>query len=103
MATGAPTIHCDGAVSGSTFGRPSTCGGVAPDSFYNFYADSGGSYVFDACGSSYDTYLRVYSGRSSCSKEVVACDDCGPCGFNTVLTTTLSKPGWYTILMEGFA
>ena len=55
--------------------------------------------VFDSCGSSYDTWLRVYDAAGT---QIESCDDCGPCGTQTVLTTAALPAGSYTIDVEGY-
>lgn len=80
--------------------------------------------VFDSCCSTFDTYLRIIRGTevdlsaslssvetpcatpTSTGCQVDFCDDCGPCGLQTVLelsNTTLMPPGEYLLVVEGYA
>jgi len=100
-------ITCNRTVTGSTTGGTSIVGHAAPEHFFSFAAPVTGSYVFDSCGSSFDTYLSIYntptSGSASLLGNLVAtCDDCGPCGLRTVLVRTLTR-GNYIIVMDGFS
>ena len=83
---------CSGTVSGNSGTGTNTVGtGTAPEHWYRFQAPVSGSYTFNSCGSSYDTYLHIFNrtGTSQRTSLVTQCDDCGPCGTRTVLTVDL--------------
>ena len=53
-------LTCTGAnqtVTGSTTGGTSVVGHAAPEHFFLFSAPYYGDYVFNSCGSSFDTYV----------------------------------------------
>ena len=101
-------IHCDDIVQGSTAGAGSTIGGASSEHVYNFQitednvvTDSGNALVrFDACQSQFDTWLRIMN--RDLTTEFIGCDDCGPCGLQTVLDAQL-PPGEYALVIEGFS
>ena len=102
--TAAPTCNMQGAIAcGDTrSGNTATeCGqnvaeNRAPDHFYSFTALADTSIVFDACASTFDTWLRVLSPNMS---EVTGCDDCGGCDAGT--RTRLRLPGDASALPPG--
>ena len=53
---------------------------------------------FSSCGSSFDTYLRIFS--TDMAIELHGCDDCGACGSQSVLDAALPE-GNYTLVIEG--
>ena len=57
-------------------------------------------YTFDSCGSTFDTWLRVWT--QDLSSELFGCDDCGSCGAQTILTGELDV-GCYKLVIDGFA
>lgn len=77
-------ISCDESVVGNTTGRSNYGGNNAPDDFLLF--DVLGQHTtvtLDACGSSYDTLLRVLDLEGN---QLYVCDDCGDCpGFVTTI------------------
>lgn len=86
------------------------------DAYYNVRLGRG-RYMFNSCNSGFDTWLRVMpgtyqenSGYASCADRnnyqgtnCASCDDCGGCGTRTVLGITITEPGWYTLLVEGYS
>ena len=56
--------------------------------------------TFDSCESEFDTYLRVFN--VDLTEEISACDDCGPCGLQTVLDSALPE-GHYNLVIEGYS
>jgi len=73
---------------------------------YDFVA-SGSNYVFDACGSSYDSYIRLYD---SSGTQIAANDDnsarcSGSSGsrYASHLQTSLVAGNSYTLVIEGYS
>lgn len=99
----APTLlqtaaQCNQVMSGSTAGGSSSAGSAAPDVWWPFTAPNTGLYTFNSCGSSYDTWIHIYSriGTTGIGNQVATCDDCGPCGLQTVLSVSLTSGlYWY--------
>ena len=52
------------------------------------------------CGSSYDTYLYFYDENGGL---VTSCDDCGSCGYQTILTLCNVANGFYYIGVGGYS
>ena len=78
-------------------------GGVSVEHTWSFnVSDRGEAVNFDACGSDFDTWLRIYNADGA---EVASCDDCGGCGVQTNLTATGLRPDGnpYTLLVEGYS
>ena len=94
------SISCGDTRTGSTAGHSSDLGGVSPDNTYQFQVVTAGSFVFNSCGSSYDTWLRIYNAVGT---QVSSGDDDGNCGVHTILTSPTLAPGSYTLLVEGFS
>ena len=51
------TLTCGTNVTGNTTGANHTVGMGAPENWYMFTAPQTALYIFDSCGSSYDTYV----------------------------------------------
>ena len=105
------TIACGQQVTGNTTEHGlSTTGNRAYDHWYTFEvtaATDHGEWVFDSCGSEFDTYLRLYSvdgGNELSPRPINSCDDCGNCGLQTILRTDASSlpAGRYALLIEGY-
>merc|ERR1711994_289961 len=100
-------IACGETVRGSTRGQSSSIGSRAGEKTYQFVATST-EYVFDACQSTYDSLLRVYSGMPSSGNQIASNDDHrGRCPRGSRRTasyltvpTTVGK--LYTLLIEGY-
>ena len=87
-------------VEGDTSTSTSVYGSVeSPDEIWSFSVTAPGRHVFDTCGSSFDTWLRIYDAEWNLLKS---CDDCGSCGTRTVLTTQPLGAGRYYVLVEGY-
>ena len=85
-------VACGIVVTGNSATGTNTVGtGTAPEHWWRFQAPTTGSYVFNSCGSSYDSWIHIYNrvGNNTRGSRVSTCDDCGPCGLRTVLTTLL--------------
>lgn len=99
-------ISCGMTVDGTTDGAGSHVGNRGGDHVYFFDVEDGTENIqFDSCGSEMDTFLRVMD--HDLSTEFAACDDCGPCGVQTVLDlaslgVTL-EPGSYALVVEGYS
>jgi len=101
------TIACGQTVRGSTRGRPSSIGSRSGEMTYQFVATTT-QYVFDACQSTYDSYLRVYSGTPSTGRQIARNDDHrGRCPRGSrrtasYLTVPTTVGQTYTLLIEGY-
>lgn len=95
-------IYCGATVHGSTVGAGQHVGNGASDHIYSFHVppSRAGMIQFDSCGSTFDTWIRVMSHHMS--QEIASCDDCGPCGIQSVVEVEL-EPGDYVVVLEGFA
>ena len=96
-----PPLSCGGTVTGSTAGLPSVIGNSGGDALFRFCTSVAGPYTFSSCGSSFDTYVRIYDRHLR--HQISGCDDCGSCGLQTVLTHTLEADTCYVIVLEGFS
>ena len=95
-------ITCGGTVVGTTDGAGSHTGNRGGDHVYFFSTTVPLANVqFDSCNSDMDTFLRVMD--HDLSQEFAACDDCGPCGLQTVLDTAALPPGDYALVVEGYS
>ena len=93
------SIGCGQTVSGTTGGSYSQFGGASAEHLISFTINETKTVQFDSCASTYDTFLRVYT--ADLQNEMAACDDCGPCGVQTVLSARLT-PGMYVLIVEGY-
>jgi hypothetical protein len=98
--SGAEPAFCGGSFSASTSNAADVVGNPAGDALYDFSLSSETRVTLDSCGSSYDTWLRVFR-DSVDGDEVCGCDDCGDCGYQTVLECTLGA-GNYVIAADGW-
>jgi hypothetical protein len=108
----APTdgsIQCEQTVTGTTSRLPNVVGNEAGDYVLSFSIPVGTfSLQFDTCASSFDTMLRIMS--TDLGTEIVGCDDCGPCGsqslLDTIMTCTTPADGddecRYLLVVEGY-
>ena len=94
-------IECGDLLYGSTSGQISNYGSSAsPEDLYYFELTYSADIEFSTCNSSYDTWIRIY--QDDLSNEIYSCDDCGPCGVQTVAEIYL-EPGNYILLIEGYS
>lgn len=101
------TIACGETVRGSTRGQSSSIGSRSGEMTYQFVATST-EYTFDACQSTYDSLLRVYSGAPSSGNQIASNDDHrGRCprgsrrtASHLTVSTTVGQT--YTLLIEGY-
>ena len=88
-------------VTGSTVGAGNIVGSPAPDHVYHFtVANARAGYQFSTCGSSFDTWLRVFDVDGV---EVEGGDDDGPCGTRTILDVTGFPAGEYYLVVDGYS
>ena len=79
------------------------------DLSYRFYAESTGQYVFDTCGSAYNTFIHIFddSGHNATSAPgatVVQCDACGiSCTSRARAVVPLEGGQWYFVVIDGNA
>ena len=69
------SISCGQTKIGSTVGASSVTGNAGGDHMYTFVLAEDGLVQFDSCASSYDTFIRIFSGNFT--TELESCDDCG--------------------------
>jgi len=93
-------IGCGETATGNTRHRHPRFGNPAPDAVYMFTLGSRSAVNVNTCGSSFDTWVRIYDANAE--EEVCGCDDCGNCGVQTVLDCELS-PGDYLIVIDGYS
>ena len=94
-------IACGDSVSGSTQAATNSGGNAAGDVFYTYTGSGSEEYVtVSLCGSSYDTYLRVYT-DCTLSTEIISNDDF--CGLQSELTFTSDGTSTYVIMVEGYS
>jgi hypothetical protein len=98
------SISCEQTVTGVTSNSPNLVGNPAGDYTLSFVLVAGTWTVeFDACNSQFDTVLRIMS--PDLGTEIQSCDDCGPCGTQTILDTIIgcTEPLCeYTLVVEGY-
>ena len=88
-------------VEGSTCGAGDNCSGnPSQEHVYEVTIPSDGSWDFDLCNSSYDTYLLV--GTTPGANDIGEDDD-GCATFQSRLTATNLPAGTYYVTVEGFA
>ena len=101
-------IACGETVTGSTVAAGSHVGGGSSDHIYSFILPPSSQQVvqFDSCDSAFDTFLRV-TGEDIRGGDLAACDDCGPCGLQTVLDAPLTcdenDDCTFHLVIEGFS
>ena len=94
-------LACDESASGTTLGANNSGGNTAGDVFYTFTGNGESQLVtVSLCGSSYDTYLRVFT-DCTLSTEIAFNDD--SCGLQSELTFTSDGTTTYVIMVEGFS
>lgn len=96
-------LSCGQTAVGDTTNANNTQTGVnaAPEHWFGFDVPHTGAYVFDTCGSDFDTFLLVFlrtgpSPLTDVGLEVATCDNCGTCGSDAQLTVALT-PGSYVV------
>mmetsp|Transcript_3285 Transcript_3285/g.10044 ORF Transcript_3285/g.10044 Transcript_3285/m.10044 type:complete len:1640 (+) Transcript_3285:260-5179(+) len=95
---------CGGNYTGNSVNGTTVVGYAAPEHWWTFTAPVRGNYTFSTCGSSFDTYLHVFSRTRGTilGSPVAACDDCGPCLLHAVLTVFLPA-GDFFIGVDGYS
>lgn len=93
-------IGCGETLSGSTFPAINSGGNTSPDVFYTFTGNGEEELVtVSLCGSSYDTYLRVYS---DCSLGTLLASNDDLCDYQSELNFLSDGTSTYVILVEGY-
>ena len=94
-------VACGDNLTGSTFGAMDSGGNPSGDVFYSFTGTGTSELVtVSLCGSSYDTYLRVFT-DCTLSTEIAFNDDF--CGLQSELTFTSDGTSTYIIMVEGYS
>ena len=93
-------ISCGETMTGSTFPAINHGGNTSPDAFYTFTGTGEEELVtISLCGSSYDTYLRVYS---DCSLGTLLASNDDLCDYQSELNFVSDGTSTYIILVEGY-
>src|SRR5690606_21279516 len=94
-------VSCGDSISGSTQAATDSGGNAAGDVFYT-YTGSGTpeNVTISLCGSSYDTYLRIYS-DCTLSTQLFGNDDF--CGLQSEITFLSDGTSTYVIMVEGYS
>eukprot|EP00041_Stephanoeca_diplocostata_P008019 m.115179 g.115179 ORF g.115179 m.115179 type:complete len:567 (+) comp17137_c0_seq10:1-1701(+) len=102
------SAECGGNYTGDTSEGVDGILDVSPEEVWIVtVVDNRTEYVFDTCGSDFDTIVHVLNTSAEenynieTSVEYSTCDDCGPCGLSAVVTIVLD-PGTYFVVVEGF-
>lgn len=100
-------LGCGDSANGTTLGANNSGGNLAGDVFYSFTGSGSEELVtVSLCGSSYDTYLRVFT-DCTLSTEIAFNDDAttGDCAgtLQSELTFTSDGTSTYYIMVEGFS
>lgn len=93
-------ISCGETLAGSTFPAINSGGNTSPDVFYTFTGSGENELVtVSLCGSSYDTYLRVYS---DCDLGTLLASNDDLCDYQSELNFLSDGISTYIILVEGY-
>src|SRR5690606_12316209 len=94
-------LSCGDSASGSTTFATDSGGNAAGDVFYTFTGTGTEELVtVSLCGSSYDTYVRVFS-DCTLSTQIAFNDDA--CGLQSEVTFLSDGTSTYVIMVEGFS
>lgn len=94
-------VSCGDSVSGATTFATNSGGNAAGDVFYSFTGTGESQMItVSLCGSSYDTYLRVFT-DCSLSNEITFNDDF--CDLQSELSFVSDGTSTYYIMVEGFS
>jgi len=105
-------LTCGTTVYGDTRHGTRFMGHSAAEQWWSLTPNTSGTYTLDTCESGYDTWIHVVRGpvptslseSQSASQNIVqSCDDCGPCGYRTVLTVSLQAGVQYSVVVDGFS
>jgi hypothetical protein len=89
------TIGATTSTSPGTF----SCGGGANDAWHSFTAPCNGDWVFDTCGSGYDTVIQLYSGACGALTSIACNDD--TCGLQSSVSALGLSAGQTVYLRVG--
>eukprot|EP00041_Stephanoeca_diplocostata_P024250 m.608435 g.608435 ORF g.608435 m.608435 type:complete len:633 (-) comp22486_c0_seq3:1402-3300(-) len=93
-------ISCGQTITGSTISASDRLGNPSNERIYSVVVPNNRTQVtFDSCASSLDTFLHLYN--NPMTQQLTYCDDCGPCGLKSVLSTVVSA-GIYNLVVEGY-
>jgi hypothetical protein len=77
----------------TTSGQQGACGGTAgQDMWFQWTAPTTGTCQLDTCGSSYDTYVKAYSGAGCPAGAALTCNDDNVCGGFFTLQSMILFP-----------
>eukprot|EP00958_Prasinococcus_capsulatus_P027326 scaffold5384_cov242-Prasinococcus_capsulatus_cf.AAC.4 len=76
---------------------------LAPDVAYSFTLQESGPVTISTCGSSFNTFLRLFTdaGGFTYGEEISSCDDCGGCDGMAELELSSLPPGDYLVVVDG--
>ncbi|MBA5630250.1 T9SS type A sorting domain-containing protein [Moheibacter lacus] len=98
---GAIAVSCGDSVSGTTSDATDSGANPAPDRFYSFTGNGETQLVtVSLCGSSYDTYVRIFS-DCTLTNEINGNDDF--CGLQSQVTFESDGTSTYVIMVEGYS
>ena len=98
---GAIAVSCDETVTGTTADATDSGGNAAEDRFYSYTGTGTAAMVtVSLCGSSYDTYIRVYS-DCTLTNQIAFNDD--ECGTQSEVTFMSDGTSTYIIMVEGYS
>lgn len=93
-------VACGDIMTGDTSDNTDTGGNPAPDEWYSFTGTGTAELVtFSLCGSSYDTYLRVFD---ACGGNEIATND-DSCGLQSEVSFLSDGVSTYYVMIEGFS
>eukprot|EP00300_Choanocystis_sp_HF-7_P033195 c45493_g1_i1.p1 GENE.c45493_g1_i1~~c45493_g1_i1.p1 ORF type:complete len:538 (+),score=105.38 c45493_g1_i1:85-1614(+) len=92
-------LACGATVGGSTAGLPNTFGNAAGDAVYTFTLSSASTISLSTCGSTFDTFLRLY--QSDRTTQIASNDD--SCSLQSQLSNIALAAGTYVAVVDGFS
>ena len=94
-------ITCDQTVTGTTRRKEHFHGNGSPEHFFSFSLHVPTNITLSACGSKYDTFLRVYEAETG--NQIAYNDDFStePCYFQSLIRAELPM-GKYYVMIEGY-
>ena len=99
--TGATALSVGDTINGDTTNATNSGNNPSNDLWYSFTGDGVEEDItISLCGSSYDTYLRIFD---SCTGDQIYYNDDSSCGLQSEITFTSDGTTTYYIMVEGFS
>ncbi|KAL1498548.1 hypothetical protein AB1Y20_013869 [Prymnesium parvum] len=106
-------LSCGASTSGSTYGRPDAVGQPVGEAWFSFASPLTGAVRWSSCGSSFDTFLRVYDAAftplAACDDgpleragKMLSCEACASSNVQPVLTFEAREGVEYYLALEGY-